>query len=162
MLTIMHTNDLHGGIGMLPRLAATIARERARGGATLLVDAGDAGLGGTTVDLCVALLAGLGYDALTPGNAETDLPGHRAALCRVGVPIVVANVADGDLGGRSLPFLMREVGGVRVALLGLTTPPVYPRGHPLYRPRAAEVPVGDAGAAAAHWVPALRARAGSQ
>ena len=54
---------------------------------------------------------------------------------------------------------MREVGGLRLALLGLTTPPVYPLGHPLHRPRAQEVPVSEALAAARQWVPELRTQA---
>ena len=42
---------------------------------------------------------------------------------------------------------------------GLTTPPVYPAGHPLHRRNAQEVPVDDAVTTAQHWVPQLRAAA---
>jgi 2',3'-cyclic-nucleotide 2'-phosphodiesterase (5'-nucleotidase family) len=48
MLTILHTNDLHNGLGLLPRLATLVARERARVPHTVLLDAGDTALGDPT------------------------------------------------------------------------------------------------------------------
>jgi 5'-nucleotidase/UDP-sugar diphosphatase len=145
MLTILHTNDLHNVLGLLPRLTALVARERARAAHTVLLDAGDLGLVGPTADLGVAQLAAFGYDALTPGNAEVDVAEHRHHLGRIGAPVV--------------PALVRTVGGVRLAILGLTTPPVYPAGHPLHRRNADEIPVEDAVATALLWVPRLRAEA---
>ncbi len=59
MLVILHTNDLHGCLGMLPRLAALVARERARCPEAILLDAGALGLGGPAADLGVALLVAL-------------------------------------------------------------------------------------------------------
>lgn len=159
MLTILHTNDLHNGLGLLPRLATLVARERARVPHTVLLDAGDTALGDPTADLAVARLAALGYDAMTPGNAETEVAEYRRHLGRIGAPVVVANVAPGALGYPTLPTLVRTVGGIRLAILGLTTPPVYPAGHPLHRRNAQEVPVDDAVATAQHWVPQLRAAA---
>jgi 2',3'-cyclic-nucleotide 2'-phosphodiesterase (5'-nucleotidase family) len=159
MLTILHTNDLHGALGLLPRLTALVARERARAPHTVLLDAGDTALGDPTADLGVDLLAALGYDAMTPGNAETEVVECRRHLGRIGVPVVVANVASGALGSPTVPALVRTVGGIRLAILGLATPPVYPAGHPLHRRNAQEVPVHDAVATALHWVPQLHAAA---
>ncbi len=159
MLTILHTNDLHNNLGLLPRLAALVARERARAPHTVLLDAGDLGLGGPSADLGVALLVALGYDALTPGNAETGLAEQRRHLGRIGAPVVVANIAPGALGYPTLPALERTVDGIRVGMLGLTPTPVYPAGHPLHRRNAQDVPVEDAVAAAGLWVPRLRENA---
>ena len=156
VITILHTNDLHNCLGMLPRLAALIARERGRDPHALLLDAGDAVLEGRTADLGVQLLSSLRYDGMTPGNGETHLPECRANLSRVGAPVVVANVAPDALGFPAAPYLIREVTGKRVAILGLTTPPPYPAGHPLHRSVAQDVPVEDPVEAARHWVPRLR------
>jgi 2',3'-cyclic-nucleotide 2'-phosphodiesterase (5'-nucleotidase family) len=159
MVTILHTNDLHNCLGMVPRLAALMARERERDPAALLLNAGDAALGGRDADLGVQLLASLGYDAMVTGNSENDVLEHRVNLSRVGAPVVVANIAPGALGFLAVPYLIREVGGVRLAILGLTTPPPYPRGHRLHRPNAQEIPVHDAVEAARHRVTELRDRA---
>lgn len=159
MITILHTNDLHGCVELLPRLAALIRRERARNPHTLLLDAGDTALGGRTGKLGAQLLSLFGYTAMTPGNSENDVPEHREHLGRVGAPVVVANVAPSALGFDTVPYLVRAVGTTRVAVLGLTTPPPYPPGHPLHRPKAREVPVADASEAAHHWVPQLRDQA---
>ena len=159
MITILHTNDLHDGLGLLPHLAASIAQARREHPDALLVDTGDIGLAGDTADLGVRLLAGLRYDALTPGNAENDILEHRANLARIGAPLVAANIASGAFGSPTVSYLITERGNVRIALLGLTTPPVYPAGHPLQRPKAQEIPVGNADASAHRWVPYVRARA---
>jgi 5'-nucleotidase len=158
MLTILHTNDLHGHLCAFPRLATLIQRERERRAPhALLVDCGDAALGDMG-GLGVSLMRALQYDALTTGNHENEVHTGRAALARVGAPCVVANIAAGALGFASLPYLVKEVDDVRVAMLGLTTPPVYPIGHPLHRSNAEEISVSNAFEAAEHWVPQLRAQ----
>src|SRR5215216_6615281 len=103
MLTILHTNDLHNRLGLLPRLAALIARERDRAPHTVLLDAGDTALDGPIAEVGVARLAALGYDAMTPGNAETEVAEHRRHLGRIGAPVVVANGATGALGYPTIP-----------------------------------------------------------
>src|SRR5688500_2692680 len=103
MVTLLHTNDLHGAVGMLPRLATLIARERQRDPAALLLDAGDLALNAATADLGVRLLAALQYDALTPGNAENEVLAYRWHLGRIGAPVVVANVAAAALGCPTMP-----------------------------------------------------------
>jgi 5'-nucleotidase len=164
MLTILHTNDLHGNLAVLPRLAALIARERARDPHALLLDAGDFGLGGAAADLGVQLLGALGYDAIVPGNAENDIAEHRTAFARIGVPVVAANLGGGAGDYPARPYLLRSVAGRRIAILGLTTPPayqattVYPASHPFQRSPAEATPVDDPLGAAQRWVPWLRRR----
>jgi len=160
MITILHTNDLHSCLGMMPRLATLVARERERDPGALLLDAGDAALGGRDADLGVQLLASLRYDAMVTGNSENDVLEHRVNLSRVGAPVVVANTAPGALGFPTVPYLIREVGGVRIAILGLTAPSPYPRGHRLHRPDAhQEVPIQDAVEEASQSVPGLQDQA---
>jgi 5'-nucleotidase len=155
MVAILHTNDLHNCVGMIPRLSALVARERQCSPDALLLDAGDAALGGQDADLGVGLLKSLRYDALVTGNAENDVPEHRVNFSRVGAPVVVANIASGALGFPTVPYLIRDVGGTRLAILGLTALSPYPPGHRLHRPNAQEVPVHDAVEAACRWVPDL-------
>src|SRR5262245_63248834 len=115
MITILHTNDLHGHLAMQPRLAALVGRERARDPDALLLDAGDLGLRGASSDLGVQLLSALAYDAITPGNAENDFLDERLALGRIGAPIVVANSAPDALGFPTQPYILRTVKGKRLA-----------------------------------------------
>ncbi len=160
MVTILHTNDLHNCVGMVPRLATLVARERERDPGALLLDGGDVALSGRDADLGVQLLASLGYDAMVTGNSENDVLEHRANLSRVGAPAVVANIAPGALGFPTVPCIIREARGVRLAILGLTALSSYPRRHRLHRPDAhQEVQVHDAVEAARRWVPELRDRA---
>ena len=159
MATILYTNDLHGAVGLYPYLAALVARERVLHPDALLLDAGDTGIGGATAELQLRLLRAFSYDALTTGNAENEVLEYRENLRRIGAPIAVANVPSAALGGPSISHLIRDVGGIRLAILGLTVPPVYPLGHPLHRHRAQEVPVDDPVAAASHWVPTLHKQA---
>jgi 2',3'-cyclic-nucleotide 2'-phosphodiesterase (5'-nucleotidase family) len=159
MITIAHTNDLHGHDGMLPRLAALIRRERQRSPDMLLLDAGDMGIDDSLGSLSIDILRTFGYDAITSGNHENEVRSGRAALARLGVPCLVANVGPNALGFDTPPYLMRRVDGLAVAILGLTTAPVYPIGHPLHRPNADEIPVTDPLAAAQAWVPYLRPQA---
>ena len=159
MLTILHTNDLHSHTNILPRLAALIQRERQRAPSALLVDACDMAMDRPVQGLNVKLARALRYDALTTGNYENEVRAGRAALAQIGASCVVANIAPGALGFETTPFLLRDVNCIRVALLGLTTAPVYPIGHPLHRPNAEEVFVSDPLEAARDWVPRLRVRA---
>ena len=159
MLTLLYTNDLHGCVGLLPRLAALITRERAHDPEALLLDAGDIGFGGLTSDLSARLLATFRYDALTPGNAENDLLDCRQQLASIGAPVLAANIAADAFGCPVVPALTRRVRGLRVALLGLTTPSPYPPGHPARQRATQAVPIEDPLATARAWAPRLRAGA---
>ena len=90
--TILHTNDLHGYVAILPKLAGLVQRERARNAHVLLLDAGDVSLTGRTADLGVRLLTRLGYDAIVPGNGDKDVAEARTHLAELDRPIVAANV----------------------------------------------------------------------
>jgi 5'-nucleotidase / UDP-sugar diphosphatase len=151
-ITILHTCDLHGhilptesyegqtNVGGIARCATMIHQIRAAEKNVLLVDAGDA-LQGTAVSflsdgqVMVKCLNQLHYDSWTWGNHEFDWGLTKLAACaeRAEMPIVVANVHlakdSGNPASRKIvslfhPYIVREVDGVKVGIIGLETPGV--------------------------------------
>lgn len=129
MITVYHTNDMHGRCGALDRLESL---EKA--GPCLLVDAGDALAGSNTAfrlhEPILDRMSRLGYQAMAMGNREFHyLRGvqHLRARQRT-FPLLAANLVD-LRGGPAFwqPALELQVGGVRVGLLG-ATPVQYPPG----------------------------------
>lgn len=148
-VSVFHTTDLHGNIlptktyeglsdvGGLARCASCIRQWRRESPHSLLVDAGDV-VQGTPVSLesrgglVIDLFNELGYDAWVLGNHDFDWgPEPLAAnLERSKSPILTANL---ELAGRTpeslhaawsrlRPWILKEVGGFRIALVGLITP----------------------------------------
>ena len=140
-VTIISTNDIHGGIDRFPSLATLVKEYRATDSARLLlIDAGDRWTGNPYVDLAekrgypiIELMNALGYQAATLGNHEFDrgqaLLQERIEESRF--PNLVANMRSSDSARlRALPpYKIFDVDGVRIALLGLLT--TYPNGHPV-------------------------------
>ena len=145
-ITILHTNDIHGetdphtdkkskdkgDIGGLGYLGSVIREEKAKDpDGTLLLDAGDISTGGAVSDYFKALpivdvMNELGYDAMTVGNHEFD--SGRLALVEIAdrakFPILSANLVDNAPGKKIevKPYVMKDVEGFKVGILGLTTP----------------------------------------
>jgi len=151
---VLHTADLHGALAAwddwadrpaprgLERIATLVASARADTGAdrmgTLLVDAGDALFGSPLVhtwrtgprrdpEPVIAAMNALRYDAMTIGNHEFDA-GRGAldsAAVRAKFPLLAANVVDARTGKPAYgTSLVREIAGVRIGVIGLTTPAV--------------------------------------
>ncbi len=114
---------------------ATLVRElQAHQPNTLLVDAGD-GLQGQPVSYLrarvrpdlpepsVAALASLGCHAAVVGNHDFDwgLPYLRRVDEEAIFPLLAANVVDGTGKPAFTPYVVQEVAGLRVGILGLTT-----------------------------------------
>ncbi|AEI45387.1 bifunctional metallophosphatase/5'-nucleotidase [Paenibacillus mucilaginosus] len=148
-ITILETSDIHGHIlpiqyanhneteTGLAKIATLIRREREAADALLLVDNGDliqgtpfayhhAKLGREQPNPMIQCLNELGYDAAVIGNHEFNygMDHLRKAVRESAFPWLSANTVD-EATGEPLfgqPYLLRTLeGGVKVAVLGLTT-----------------------------------------
>lgn len=172
-ITILHTNDHHGRFwrnadgeyGMAARktvVDAIRAEVAAAGGYSLLLDGGDVNTGVPESDLQDAVpdfrgMNLLGYDAMAVGNHEFDKPPLVLAMQRklATFPMLSANIyRDGQ---RAFdPYKLFNLGGVRVAVMGLTTEDTRKMGNPDYmRGLDFRSPIAEA----AQLVPALRQQA---
>jgi 5'-nucleotidase len=137
-LTILHTNDTHShhepqgsGDGGVARQASVQNQIMADGGNVLLLDAGDRFTGTLFHQQYrgadqVQIMNALGYDAMTLGNHEFD-DGEdvlQAFASGLEFPIITANVdfsAHPELDALIEPFVVLEVGGQQIGVIGLTT-----------------------------------------
>ena len=142
--TLLHTNDTHGrfwrnddgeyGQSARATLIQSIREEvKAKGGTVLLLDAGDFNTGTPDSDLQDALpdLTGMnkmGYQAVAVGNHEFD-KSPKVLARQVGsakFPVLSANIYNQKDNQRLLePYTLIDVGGLKVAVVGLTTPDTY-------------------------------------
>ena len=139
-ITILHTNDTHSQIDPLPtndryagkggvaRRATLISRVRTENPNTLLVDAGDAFQGTPYFNLYKGeaefkAMSLLGYDVMTLGNHDFDNGVESLAQMMkfANFQFVSANydVRGTPLESRVKPYIVKEIGGVRVGLFGL-------------------------------------------
>jgi 2',3'-cyclic-nucleotide 2'-phosphodiesterase (5'-nucleotidase family) len=130
-LTLLYTNDLHARLERFGGLAERIAAERATGVPLLLLDAGDAWqdfrvpvLAVWGSEETVAWMNAVGYDAMALGNHElylgAEVLAQRAGQARF--PLLCANLRPcGGVEAPFVPFIVREIGGLRVLLIGLVT-----------------------------------------
>jgi 2',3'-cyclic-nucleotide 2'-phosphodiesterase (5'-nucleotidase family) len=132
-ITILHTNDMHSralesktDIGY-SRIATIVAQSRASN-PTLVIDAGDAFHGLPFANLeqgasIVKLMDAVGYDYMTTGNHDYNYGQARLLELQKQAKfrILAANVYKD---GKRLfaPFVIRNLGGARVAIFGLATP----------------------------------------
>jgi len=151
-VSILHTTDLHGrvlgdtvrgfgaDVGGIARCATQIRRWRAENPNTILLDLGDL-YQGTDVGwrsdgrIMTDCLNALRYDAWSLGNHEFDwgIEPVRDALLHAEAPVIGTNIlvegkAPGSIDDRDdplsriEPWTTLQVGGVRIGLLGFTTP----------------------------------------
>ncbi len=148
-ISILHTTDLHGhllptktyaglsDVGGFARCATVLRQWRREVPNSLLIDAGDV-YQGTPASLLsggrimIDLFNRLGYDAWTLGNHDFDWGPEilEANLAHSRPPVLTANLARGkQVPGQFdgpwstvLPWELKEVGGFKIALIGLITP----------------------------------------
>jgi len=151
-ISILHTTDLHGHIlptsdyggttdrGGLARCATQLRRWRRQNSNSILIDVGDV-YQGTEVslrnkgELMIDLFNHLRYDAWVIGNHEFDwgIEPFTNALQKSEMAVLGANTTlDGKPAGSSSdsqhpfgkvqPFIVREIKGIKVAIIGITTP----------------------------------------
>src|SRR6266705_5635771 len=151
-ISILHTTDIHGHIlptsdydgnsdrGGLARCVTQIRRWRRQNRNSILIDVGDV-YQGTEValrskgELMIDLFNHLKYDAWVVGNHEFDwgIECFQQVLQRSTMPVLAANtLLEGKPAGkfadanhpfaRIQPFILKEIAGIKLAIIGVTTP----------------------------------------
>jgi 2',3'-cyclic-nucleotide 2'-phosphodiesterase / 3'-nucleotidase len=148
VVTVLQTSDLHGhllpwdyalaaaaneGLGRIASRVAAIRRETPN---VLLLDAGDTIQGtpieylharreNADVDPMSAAMNTVGYDAMAVGNHEFNfgLEVLHKAQREAAFPWLSANTRNAADGSAAFPeYLVKTVAGVRIGILGMTTP----------------------------------------
>lgn len=161
-LTILHTNDTHSQLENMARQATLVQEIRLQVPNVILLHAGDAVLGTLyyTVHKGLAeawVLREMGFAAMTLGNHEfNEGPVGLAKFAdAVGIPLLSANfdfTGEPILAGKVLPYLVVEVEGGKIGILGLTTETTSWSSSP-----GPNIQIGDAVAAARGAVAELQA-----
>jgi competence ComEA-like helix-hairpin-helix protein len=143
-ITLVYTNDLHGELlpvpdwtvagepkpmlGGIARLAALVKAEKAKGNC-LVLDAGDFMCGSPEANrthgmAMVDILSRIGYDAVCVG--ERDIPWAVEQIDTIAQRATFRLLGDRALSARAAvdmpvvrPSLLREVGGIKVGLIGV-------------------------------------------
>ncbi len=178
-ITILGTTDLHGNINPidyytnkpdnrgLAKVATLIKRVRKEQPNVLLIDSGDT-IQGTPLesfhgrknnkppDPMMLVMNSLNYDAMAVGNHEYNfgLKVLEKARSEAKFPWLSANTYDqAKQQPHYKPYLVKEIAGVKIGILGLTTPGVPNWDNP---PNYAGLEFHEPVAEARKWVPILR------
>ena len=136
-LTLLHTNDLHGRVEQVVRIATLVKQIRtevkSKGGACFYFDAGDAEdtillesclTRGSAMDV---IMKGAGCDQITLGNAIPLRYGPQAIenlANHFGKPLLCANLTDstGQIFKGLTPYVIETIGDYKIGIIGLTAP----------------------------------------
>jgi len=147
-ITILSTTDLHGNIYPidyntnqpeargLARVATVVKQIRKEEPELLLLDSGDtiqgtpltfyhARVNNKPADPMMAVMSAMGYDAMTVGNHEYEFGWDvlNKARAEARFPWLSANTYKKETNEPYFKaFIIKQVKGVRIAILGLTTP----------------------------------------
>lgn len=142
-IVIYHTNDVHGRIEKTDsqvgyaRIANLIEKEKAMGNKILLLDAGDATHGQSIANLSqgesvIKVMNLVGYDGMTAGNHDFNY-GQKQLLelaKLANFPIMGANILT-EKGDNFLKnYFIKEIGGKKILIMGLSTPETLYKSHP--------------------------------
>jgi 2',3'-cyclic-nucleotide 2'-phosphodiesterase (5'-nucleotidase family) len=140
---ILPSTDYNGNtsLGGFAKCATQIRAWRNMNPSSILVDVGDLYQGTPVSQLCngkvmIELINKLGYDSWTLGNHEFDwgLDAVEEAANLSNMPILTANIeymgrkpgawgnADHPLAKRVAPFMLKEIDGFKIGIVGLVTP----------------------------------------
>lgn len=147
--TVLHTNDIHGHFwnndkgeyGLAPQKTVIdqIRKEVAdQGGAVIVLNAGDINTGVPESDMQNARpdiegLNAIGYDAMTLGNHEFDVPLQILDMQEkwAKFPLLSANVYNKRTNKPLVtPYITLNRGGLKFAIVGLTTEDTAKLGNP--------------------------------
>lgn len=144
-LTVLHTNDIHGNVSDdgksvigFAKFATYVQEERKENDNLLVLDAGDMFQGLPYANISkgssiIPLANAVGYDAMTVGNHEFDFGSEnlfKNIVTNVNFPVIAANIYA-DNGTRVLePYMIKEVDGVKVGIIGMTTEETAFKSHP--------------------------------
>lgn len=127
-IVILFDNDVHCNIAGYPYIAGLrdVISDTAH---VALVSSGDYLQGGLTGALTrgeyiIDAMKAVGYDAVTLGNHEFDygIVQMRQLLNRLGSPVTCVNLFDAAGDRVYAPYIIRQFGNRRVAIIGATTP----------------------------------------
>jgi len=178
-ITILGTTDLHGHINPIDyytnkpdnsgiaKVATMIKRIRNEQPNVLLIDSGDTIQGSplesfhgrknnAPPDPMMLVMNSLNYDSMTVGNHEYNfgLKVLEKARSEAKFPWLSANTYDIDKKQTHYkPYIVKEVAGVKIGILGLTTPGIPNWDNP---PNYAGLEFHEPLAEARKWVPILR------
>jgi 2',3'-cyclic-nucleotide 2'-phosphodiesterase (5'-nucleotidase family) len=178
-ITILGTTDLHGNINPvdyytnkpdnrgLAKIATLIKRIRKEQPNTMLIDSGDTIQGSPLEsfhgrknnqppDPMMLVMNSLNYDAMAVGNHEYNfgLKVLEKARSEANFPWMSANTYDaGKQQPHYKPYIVKEIAGVRIGVLGLTTPGIPNWDNP---PNYAGLEFHEPLSEARKWVPMLR------
>jgi 5'-nucleotidase/UDP-sugar diphosphatase len=134
-ITVIHTNDTHSRlkgtdaeIGFA-KIATLIKEAKEANPNTLVLDAGDTLHGMPIVNIskgenAIKVLEAAGYDYMTLGNHDFNYGKERLFELRdmSQVGMLSANIVDENGEYIFTPYVIEEVGGVKVGIYGLSTP----------------------------------------
>ena len=141
-IVILYTNDVHCGVDDnlgYTGLATVKNALEAQGKHVVLVDNGDAVQGDTIGTLSngeyiIDIMNEIGYDVATPGNHEFDygMDQFFALTEQANFPYVSANFVDNDGNTVLDPYVIKDVAGVKIAFVGISTPKTITTSTPKY------------------------------
>ena len=141
-IVILYTNDVHCAVDDnlgYAGLATVKNALEAQGKHVVLVDNGDAVQGDTIGTLSngeyiIDIMNEVGYDVATPGNHEFDygMDQFFALTEQANFPYVSANFVDNDGNTVLDPYVIKDVAGVKIAFVGISTPKTITTSTPKY------------------------------
>ncbi len=146
-LTIINTHDIHGRLDDLPEYATLIKQQRSNAQNVLVLEGGDIfNRGSFTAFQGVPeskIMNVIGYDAAVIGNHDFTVPFENptAEQCRTqlnnmaqlnGTQLLCANVVneDGTCLEHVRPYIIKELNGVKIGIIGLTSTKPFDREMP--------------------------------
>jgi 2',3'-cyclic-nucleotide 2'-phosphodiesterase (5'-nucleotidase family) len=122
-------------VGGLAEIAGIVNEEREKNPeGTLLLDAGDISTGTPVSDFFNAepmmkAMNQMNYDAMVIGNHEFDKgkDSLKSLLEQAEFPVLASNLVDREEAEKQLPYepyILKEINGVNVGIIGLTTPDI--------------------------------------